>query len=178
MKISPQNIRQQEFAKKMRGYDPEEVKTYLDSLAEEIENLITVNQSLMTEVEKLTKQVSSFIAIEQEIQDTLIKTREESTQSLEAAKKQAGMIIKEAELKSTQLIENTRESTSDIRNAVVTLREEKNLIISKLKAIVGSQVNLLNQKVVRAGDESLSSKKNDDENKLDIDINDVLNKIL
>jgi cell division initiation protein len=175
MKLSPQNIRQQEFAKKMRGYDPEEVKTFLDGLAERIENINQENEFLKSEVESLTSQVNSFKKIEQEIQETLIQTKELTTKSLEAAKNQAGMLVKEAELKALQMIDNARESTTDIRNAVVVLREEKNLIISKLKAIVGSQANLLNQKVARAGDELANT---DEPNKIDIDINDVLNKIL
>jgi hypothetical protein len=36
----------------------------------------------------------------------------------------------------------------------------------------------LELKVERAGDEKLASKKIEDQNKMDIDINDILNKIL
>ena len=39
MKISPIEIRQQEFTKKMRGYDPDEVQNFLESLAEELDKL-------------------------------------------------------------------------------------------------------------------------------------------
>ncbi len=97
---------------------------------------------------------------------------------MEATKKQTSLMIKEAELKASQIIEKARESTNDIRNAVVNLREEKDLILAKLKAIVSSQANLLELKVERAGDEKLASKKIEQSNKMDIDINDILNKIL
>ena len=61
---------------------------------------------------------------------------------MEATKKQTSLMIREAELKASQIIEKARESTNDIRNAVVNLREEKDLILAKLKAIVSSQANL------------------------------------
>ena len=178
MKISPIEIRQQEFTKKMRGYDPDEVQNFLESLAEELENLNSENESLESEVQSLTDQVNEFKKIEKNLQDTLLKAQENSAKSMEATKKQTNLMIKEAELKASQIIEKARESTNDIRNAVINLREEKDLILSKLKAIVSSQANLLDLKVERAGNEKTTGKKIEQSNKMDIDINDILNKIL
>ena len=178
MKISPIEIRQQKKKKKMRGYDPDEVQNFLESLAEELDKLNTENESLKSEVESLTEQVNEFKKIEKNLQDTLLSAQESSAKSLEATKKQTSLMIREAELKASQIIEKARESTNDIRNAVVNLREEKDLILAKLKAIVSSQANLLELKVERAGDEKTTGKKIEQSNKMDIDINDILNKIL
>jgi len=178
MKISPIEIRQQEFTKKMRGYDPDEVQNFLESLAEELDNLNVENESLRNKVETLTDQINEFKKIEKNLQDTLLSAQESSTKSLDATKKQTSLMIREAELKASQIIEKARESTNDIRNAVINLREEKDLILAKLKAIVSSQANLLELKVERAGDEKTAGKKIEESNKMDIDINDILNKIL
>jgi len=178
MKISPIEIRQQEFTKKMRGYDPDEVQNFLESLAEELDKLNIENESLKSEVDSLTEQVNEFKKIEKNLQDTLLSAQESSAKSMEATKKQTSLMIREAELKASQIIEKARESTNDIRNAVVNLREEKDLILAKLKAIVSSQANLLELKVERAGDEKTTGKKIEQSNKMDIDINDILNKIL
>ncbi len=178
MKISPIEIRQQEFTKKMRGFDPDEVQSFLESVAEELEKLYSENDSLKNEVESLTEQVNDYKKIEQNLQATLLKAQENSSKSMEATKKQTSLMIKEAELKASQIIEKARESTNDIRNAVVNLREEKDLILAKLKAIVSSQANLLELKVETAGDEKTAGKKIEQTNKMDIDINDILDKIL
>jgi len=178
MKISPIEIRQQEFTKKMRGYDPDEVQSFLETLADEIQKLNEDNESLTSEVESLTEQINEYKKIEKNLQDTLLNAQESSAKSMEATKKQAGLMIREAELKASQIIEKARESTNDIRNAVVNLREEKDLILAKLKAIVSSQANLLELKVERAGDEKTKGKKIEESNKMDIDINDILDKIL
>ena len=53
MKISPMEIRQQEFTKKMRGYDPDEVQNFLESLAEEFEKLNSENESLKENLQSL-----------------------------------------------------------------------------------------------------------------------------
>lgn len=178
MKISPIEIRQQEFEKKMRGYDADEVKAYLDTIASEIERLNTENEELKSEIHSLSEQVAEYKKIEKNLQDTLLKTQENAAKSLEATKKQTSLMIKEAELKSAQIIEKAKENANEIRNAVVSLREEKELIIAKLKSMVNSQSNLLELKVKDAGQDLTEQKKVDDKTKMDIDINDIVNKIL
>lgn len=178
MKISPVEIKQQEFQKKMRGYDPDEVQSFLEKLADDLDELQKENEVLKSELDKANEELTEFKKIEKNLQDTLLKAQDSASKSLEASKKQSALIIKEAELKASQIIDKARENTDEIRNAVINLREEKGLIIAKLKAIVSSQANLLELKVKTSGDEKLSSKKLNESNKMDIDINDILNKIL
>jgi cell division initiation protein len=178
VKISSIEIRQQEFEKKMRGYNPDEVKSFLKRLADEFDELVKENESLKAELESANEQINEYKKIEKNLQDTLLKAQDSSTKSLEAAKKQYALMIKEAELKASQIVDKARENADEIRNALVNLREEKDLIVAKLKAIVTTQSNLLELKVNNAADEKSSGKKIEESKKMDIDINDILNKIL
>lgn len=178
MKISHIEIRQQEFQKKMRGYDPDEVQSFLERLADDLDELQKENQNLKEEIELANQQIAEYKKIEKNLQDTLLKAQDSSTKSLEASKKQTALMIKEAELKAQQIIDKARDNANEIRNAVINLREEKDLIIAKLKAIVSSQANLLELKVKGSGDEKLVEKKPDQSGKMDIDINDIINKII
>lgn len=178
MKISPVSIKRQEFAKKMRGYDPEEVQAFLERLADDIDELQKENEELNQQVETLNDNLSEFKKIEKNLQDTLLKAQESSTKTIESTKKQSSLIIKEAELKASQIIEKARENANEIRSAVINLREEKDLIIAKLKAIISSQANLLEMKVEDAGDERTVSRKEEPAQKLDIDLNDIIDKII
>jgi cell division initiation protein len=178
LKLSPIEIRQQEFQKKMRGYDPDEVQSFLEKLSDDLDELQKENERLKSELENVNEQLAEYKKIEKNLQDTLLKAQDSSAKSLEATKKQTGLMIKEAELKASQIIEKSRENADELRNAVVNLREEKDLILAKLKAIVNSQANLLELKVKPSGDEKTKEKKGDKSAKMDIDINDIVNKIL
>lgn len=178
MKISPVSIKRQEFAKKMRGYDPEEVQAFLEKLADDIDELLKENEELNQQVESLNLNLAEFKKIEKNLQDTLLKAQESSTKAIESTKKQSNLIIKEAELKASQIIEKARESANEIRSAVINLREERDLIIAKLKAIVNSQAHLLEMKVEDAGDERETPKKQEPAQKLDIDLDDIIDKII
>lgn len=178
MKLSPLLIKKQEFEKSMRGYNVEEVQTFLNKISSEMEELINKNERLKGEVEKLNGEVNEFQKIERKLQDDILKTQEISAQTLESAKKQSELIVKEAEVKASQMIRNSEEKVNVLQNAVMTLREEKDLIIARLRAIVGTQSNLLEGKVKDAGEEPKKPKVQDQAEKLDIDLDGIVDKLL
>ena len=178
MKLSPLLIKKQEFAKSMRGYNVDEVQAFLDKISSELEELINQKEQLDSEVERLKKELDEFHKIEKKLQDNILKTQETSAQALEAAKKQSALIIKEAEVKASQMIQNAEEKVNVMQNTVMTLREEKDLIIARLRAIVGTQSNLLEGKVKDAGEEPKKPKVQDEAEKLDIDVDGIVDKLL
>lgn len=181
MKISPISIKKQEFNKGMRGYDKEEVDAYLDKLADEFELIQKENETLKNELDESNVRLAEFRKIEKNLQNTLLKAQESSSRSLESTKKQASLIVKEAEIKASQILEKARESANEIRNAVIHLREERDMIISKLKAIVNTQSKIIETKFQQK-EEEVSQKDSPDKTegikKVDIDINDIVNKLL
>ena len=178
MKLSPLFIKKQEFEKSMRGYNVDEVQAFLDKISSEMEELINQNEQLEQDVERLNHKVEEFHKIEKNLQDTLIKTQETSAQTLESSKKQAALIVKESEIKANQIIQNAEDIANEMRNAVIILREEKDLIIARLKAIVSTQSNLLEGKVKDAGEEPKKPKVQDEPEKLDIDVDGIVDKLL
>ncbi|AMV61503.1 Cell division protein GpsB [Pediococcus damnosus] len=65
MNLTPKDILQKEFKPKMRGYDPADVDTYLDSVIKDyesfqknIQQLQDENERLHDKIDELTKQVS------------------------------------------------------------------------------------------------------------------------
>jgi cell division initiation protein len=177
MKFSPMNIKAQEFTKTMRGYDVEEVRAFLERLSNEMGNILQENDSVKKELIELRDEITEYKKIEKNLQDTLLKAQETSSKSLETTKKQTGVMIKEAELKASQIIENAKGNAIEIKNAVNHLREERDLIISKLKAIVNSQANLLEVKVEQAGKESENPSKSDSQKDFDVDVDGIVDKL-
>lgn len=178
MKLSPLLIKKQEFTKSLRGFDPDEVQAFLDKIASDVDLLIQENKSLKEEVESLNQRVAEFRSIEKDLQSTLIKAQESSSKAIESSKKQTNLMIKEAEIKASQILESAKQEANDIRNAVVNLREERDLIIARLKSIINSQAHLLESKVKDAGDEPVKPRKTESQENVDIDVDDIVNKLL
>jgi cell division initiation protein len=178
MKFSPMSIKKQEFSKSVRGYDRDEVQAFLHKLSDEFEALQKENEQLKKELDAANIKLNEFRRIEKNLQDTLLKAQESSTKALESTRKQSNLMVKEAEIKASQILEKARESANEIRNAVINLREEKDLVVAKLKSIISSQAHLLEMKVENSEDEKKAVKKIEGAKNIDINIDEIVNKIL
>jgi cell division initiation protein len=178
MKLSPVNIKRQEFSRQVRGYDTNEVTAFLERIAEEIEELQIQNEELKKDLELANTKLAEFRRIEKNLQETLVKAQEASAKSVEAAKKQGYAILKEAQTKAGQIIDKAKLNSIEIRNAVDLLREEKDILIAKLKAIVSSQINVINKTFNEEEEPAeIEQKRKEVQSSVDIDVNDIINKI-
>jgi cell division initiation protein len=180
MKFTPFSIKAQEFNKSVRGYDKDEVRAYLESLSNEFEKLINENEELNKKVEKYFEEIGEFRKLEKTLQATLVSAQESSSKALDSAKKQNQLIIKEAEIKANQIIEKAKNEAEIIRDSVIKLREEKKLLIAKLKAIVETQATVLDIGAKTFISKPLPSEevKAKEKEKDGIDVDDVLEKLL
>ncbi len=141
--LTPLSIRRQEFRKNIRGYDVDEVNNFMEILANEFERLLKQNEELTSGYNELNRKLMEYQQIEKGLQQTLLSAQEQSSKSLEASKRQAMLIVKEAEVKATAIIENAKHEAKKITDAVAGLKTEKESLVQKLKAIVSAQMQLL-----------------------------------
>ena len=66
--ITPLDIRKLEFNKKLRGFDSDEVRTTLDSIAEELEKQIKENKGLSEKLGLTEERLNHFKLIEKTLQ--------------------------------------------------------------------------------------------------------------
>lgn len=178
MRFTPFSIKAQEFNKAVRGYDKEEVRVYLESLSNEFEKLQNENDELSSRIENNSEQINEFQKLEKTLQATLVSAQESSSKAVESARKQNQLIIKEAEIKANQLIEKANREAELIRDSVLRLREERNLLIAKLKAMIETQANILDIGSNTFESKPLPIEKNIEVDNSEIDVDDVLEKLL
>lgn len=182
MKFTPFGIKSQEFNRTVRGYDRDEVKAFLEKLSDEFERLQTENDKLKIDFERMEDQLKEFRRIEKNLQSALLSTTENSTKAVESTKKQTALILKEAELKAGQLVENAKESANKIRESVLKLREERKLLIAKIKAMINTQASLLefNVENIETQPKKKEIPKSIDlpEDQSEINVDDILEKLL
>ncbi len=178
MKISPQSLKKQEFNKSMRGYDKDEVHAFLDKLADEIEELQTEHEKIKTEYESSSAELIRLQQLEKNLNDAIENAHETAAKNIESSKRQASLMIKEAEIKAAQILDNARQTSDEMRTAVINLREEKDMIVAKLKAMINTQAKLLEMKVEESDKETVEVTKSSSTKKVDIDIDNIVNKLL
>jgi cell division initiation protein len=178
MIFTPDGIRKQEFNKSFRGFDKEEVHAFLEKLSAEFEILLSENETVTKELSTIKQRLEKYIQIENHIQQTIIGSTQKSTRLLEEAQNKAGEILRLAEEKSTELMQKSREEADRLKSAVINLREEKEILITKLKTVINYQAHLLEMKVEDAGEELKETKKTEYVSGIEIDVNDIVQKLL
>lgn len=143
MKITPLEVKRQQFKKGMRGYDTVEVETFLEMLSNELEDLLKANKDLKDKTIELETQLADYKHMEKTLQQTLMQAQEASGKSIENSRKEASLIIQEAELKASQIVEKARLDFARAKDDISTLKSRKESILSKLKMLLKSELDLI-----------------------------------
>jgi cell division initiation protein len=143
MKIAPVEIRKYEFKKVLRGYDPDEVRYFLEMIADELEALNREKSELESKVKSHQEKLQEYRQIEKSMQDALIVAKETSDRSMANTKKESKLIIADAEAKADRIVEGARKEASKIRQDIEKLRMQKDSFIVKIKNILRSEFELI-----------------------------------
>jgi cell division initiation protein len=117
--LTPLDVRNKrgDFKKLMRGYDPDEVNVFLELVAERLEGLVRENLQLRERAQTLQQQVESQLGREQAVQDALVTAQELRADIQTQTEREAGHIIKEAEIEARRVLADAdAEARSKVRS--------------------------------------------------------------
>ncbi len=143
MRITPLDIQQKQFPVKFRGFDEEEVDSFLELIREEMEELLRENASMREESKRLEKQLKEYKNIESTLKDTLIATQQMVEDYKNTAKKDAELIIKEAELKAEEIIKNAQEKVIKIHEDITDLKGVRRHFKEEVRRLIESHIRML-----------------------------------
>ena len=143
MKLTPIDIRKWDFKKGMRGYDKYEVQAFLELAAEEFEKLQQDRREFEQKSKRLEKEIEEYRRVEKSLQDTLVSAKETTDRSMENSRKEAELIVGDAELHADKILESARKKASRIEDEITRLTVLRDSFAVKLKSILSSQIELL-----------------------------------
>jgi cell division initiation protein len=143
MRITPLDIQQKQFPVKFRGFDEEEVDSFLELVREEMEELLRENASLREEVKRLEKQLKEYKSIEETLRDTLIATQKMVEEYQNNAKREAELIKKEAELKAEEMLKKAQEKVVKIHEDIADLKGIRRHFKEEVRRLIESHMRML-----------------------------------
>lgn len=149
MKITPLEIRQKSFEKNFRGYDKEEVSSFLVSLSQEWEKMMDEKKGLEIKLEQVQKESAKLREVEDSLFKTLKAAEDTGANMIEQANKTAELILKEAQMNSDAMLS---EAKSKSRAIIESAENNAKRIMEDLKedsgVLVGDYEDLLAQREV------------------------------
>src|SRR5436309_3357773 len=101
MQISPQEIQDREFREAFRGYNQDDVDTFLDEIAVEFARLYQENQRMKVQLAALQQEVARLADAKDRTPPTPATPQKDDAQ-IEAARKAADAALEEAKRRATE----------------------------------------------------------------------------
>ncbi|WP_435355871.1 DivIVA domain-containing protein [Emticicia sp. SJ17W-69] len=136
MKITPLEIRQHEFEKTFRGYNIEEVDSFLANLSQEWERVLNESKMLRMQLEIAEKEANKLREIEMTLFKTLKTAEDTSTMITEQASQQADKHVQEAKILGEKtLIDAQHKAAEIIRQAESRAKYIKEEVLGDVKVL-------------------------------------------
>lgn len=143
MKISPLDIKKHEFAKVFRGYDPDEVRAFLEMVSDELMILQKNVEELRLKCAQMDTRLADYKDLEEKWKATMMSAQQSVERELDQSRREAEIMRKEAEIKAEEIIDDARRQVAKYREEIEMLKAEKSAFLRRLKHLISSQVDLL-----------------------------------
>ena len=76
MRVTPLDIIQKQFVANRRGYEPDEVRAFMEEIRETMEDLLKENQRLREQIARFEAEIAELRSEEHEVKETLQLARQ------------------------------------------------------------------------------------------------------
>lgn len=135
-RLTPLEIQKQNFNKAVRGYSSDEVRGYLHLVAEELETILREVERLTRDNQVLREEMKEHSDREQILKDTLLSAQRVSEDVKTNARKEAELIVKDAELLSERIIDQAMTRVGDLERTIQELKLHRRAARNKLQSAV------------------------------------------
>ncbi len=136
MKVTPLDIQQKRFTVAFRGYERTEVQAFLDTVREEMEALVREVTELREFHQTYDDRMKDYRDREDTLKTTMITTHKIAEDIRENARKEAALMLKDAELRYHQTLERAREEKLKLDAEIHELERRKQHFLLDLKKVI------------------------------------------
>jgi cell division initiation protein len=187
MNISAADIKKRDFRKVLRGYDPNEIDAFLETVSSHYEKLLIENKNLSDKLKSLQADIEIYKDNEMNLQKAIVKSQDLGEEVLRNAKKKSEMIIKEAELNTVKIQQDFEEEIIGKKHELEEIKLKNDKLMDDVRNFLTDKLNELEEfvkakKIFKMGltsvsnepreekepDEEENEKTSEEENKKDM----------
>jgi cell division initiation protein len=143
LRITPLDIRNHGFPRRLSGYDREDVDAFLRMVSEDYEGVVRDCERLRDRVKLLEHRVSELSGNEKLLQDTLTSAQQLSEDLKQTAVKEAEVMVSEAEIKGEKVLEAAHRRAARLAEDIREMKRLRSRLASALRATIESHLSLV-----------------------------------
>jgi len=145
MQITPRDIKEMQFNMKIRGYDPEEVKNFLDMVSSEFEKVIIQNNDLKNKVKRLENELEEYRDKDDKFDKILMTAQNFSENEKERVEKDIEIKYKEADLEIKQMMQEAKKRKAELESDIEKLKSKKKTMIKEYERFLEKQTDIIQE---------------------------------
>jgi cell division initiation protein len=158
MSLTPQDVQQQKFRVRFRGFDVREVDRFLEQLSESLASLHAENKSLKEELRRLKMENQGYKEREETFKRAMLNSQKVMEQMKENARKSAEIIMADAEVKAEKILNRAHNRLSQLHEDIAELKRQRMQIEVQIRSVLEAHGRLL-----EIGKESMDALDTSDE---------------
>jgi cell division initiation protein len=145
--LAPSDLYDTKFKRAPLGYNPRDVRSCLDTVADDIERLIEQNRRLRFQVEQLQDQLSEYRRTEESLKNALVSSEKLRSEILNEAKKEGELLIDEARLEAKRIYHEAEQARQEIKQEIARLAIQKERFKAEFAALIDAHSKMLTKDI-------------------------------
>ncbi len=138
MKLSPLELRQISFKKGFRGYSTLEVDAFIESLADDLEELLGKLADYKDQQDKQSKTIAELEKTEGSLTETLLMAQKAMENVKANAQEEGALIIRQAEVRSEEITAEAVRRETQLQGEIMNLQRAKGYLVEKIRGLIHS----------------------------------------
>ncbi len=143
MKITPQDIHSQDFKRSLRGYDLDEVDSFLQQVADELEARTSENQQLKDKLKNIEAKLADYRKREQVLEKTLVTAQKMTEQMKDTSRREAAVAAAQAQAEAQKIVAEAHKQLVRFQAQIDELKRYRDAFVIRFKAFLDQQYRFL-----------------------------------
>lgn len=154
MALTPLDIHNKKFGKKLRGYDTDEVNAFLDQVISDYQDVLKRNADLEKELQDANEKVQYFTDLKDALNQSIIVAQDAADRVKSNAQREANIIQSEAEKqarnmvddstdKANHILQEASEKARQITQETGELKKQTRIFRQRLQVMLESQLEIV-----------------------------------
>ena len=128
-----------------RGYDKQQVQTFLDEIIKNYEQLLRKSQQTQEDNIKLNEQLKYYQNIEDRVNRAIYTAESAGDQIKKNARREAEMLVTEARHNASRIINDALLKAEKAQNHADQLRRNTNTLKKRLRQVIQNQLDVIEE---------------------------------
>lgn len=142
-KLSADDIVNQGFERRFRGYAPEQVEEFLEVIAREWEHMRAELERARDDARQKEASLQEYKAREESLHDALQMAKRVSDEIKEKAEREAELTIADAEVEADRILAGVEDEVASLREDIYALKQQRDRYKAELRSLLNSHLEML-----------------------------------